>query len=58
MSNNTELINNLNDWNKWIEDAISKKLIKYYEFEQFNNIQEIGYGGFGKVYCAKLEEFS
>ncbi|GES88018.1 kinase-like domain-containing protein [Rhizophagus clarus] len=53
MSNiNPEIIDNLNDWNKWIEEAISKKLIKYYEFDQFHNLQEIGSGGFGKVYCA------
>ncbi|GES93543.1 kinase-like domain-containing protein [Rhizophagus clarus] len=29
------------DWNEWIEDAISKKLIKYYEYKDFSNIQEI-----------------
>ncbi|GBC25202.2 kinase-like domain-containing protein [Rhizophagus irregularis DAOM 181602=DAOM 197198] len=33
MSNKAELINNSNDWNKWIEEAISKKLIKHYEYE-------------------------
>ncbi|EXX56847.1 uncharacterized protein OCT59_017078 [Rhizophagus irregularis] len=49
MSNNAELVSNSNDWNKWIEEAISKKLIKYYEYNQFYNIQEIGSGGFGKV---------
>ncbi|GES93565.1 kinase-like domain-containing protein [Rhizophagus clarus] len=37
------------DWNEWIEDAISKKLIKYYEYKDFSNIQEIGTGGFAKV---------
>jgi serine/threonine protein kinase len=52
MSINVEFINNSNDWNKWIEEAISRKLIKYYEFRQFHNVQEIGSGGFGKVYCA------
>ncbi|CAB4379580.1 unnamed protein product [Rhizophagus irregularis] len=49
MSYNAELVSNSNDWNKWIEEAISKKLIKYYEYNQFYNIQEIGSGGFGKV---------
>ncbi|CAB4495541.1 unnamed protein product [Rhizophagus irregularis] len=49
MSSNAELVSNSNDWNKWIEEAISKKLIKYYEYNQFYNIQEIGSGGFGKV---------
>ncbi|CAB4479790.1 unnamed protein product [Rhizophagus irregularis] len=52
MSINSELISNSNDLNKWIEEAISKKFFKYYEFEQFYNIQEIGSGGFGKVYRA------
>ena len=37
---------------KWIEEAIEKKHIKYYEYENFNNIEEIGYGSFGKVYRA------
>ncbi|PKY53159.1 hypothetical protein RhiirA4_471212 [Rhizophagus irregularis] len=47
MSNNAEPTKNSNECN-WIEDAISKKLIKYYEFDQFCNLQEIGFGGFGK----------
>ncbi|CAB5364655.1 unnamed protein product [Rhizophagus irregularis] len=55
MSNNTELINNSNECN-WIEEAISKKLIKFYEFGQFYNIQEIGSGGFGKVYRADWKD--
>ena len=41
-----------NEWINWIEEAISKKLIKYYEFEYFHNIKEIGSGGCGKVYRA------
>ncbi|RIA82069.1 hypothetical protein C1645_835968 [Glomus cerebriforme] len=36
----------------WIEDAISKKHIKYYEYDRFSNIQKIGSGAFGKVYRA------
>ncbi|GES90021.1 kinase-like domain-containing protein [Rhizophagus clarus] len=52
MSNNAETINNSNDWYKWVEEAISKKHIKYYEIENFSNIQEIGSGGFAKVYSA------
>ncbi|GES93144.1 kinase-like domain-containing protein [Rhizophagus clarus] len=38
---------------EWIEDGISKKHIKYYEYEHFSNIEKIGNGGFGKVYRAK-----
>ncbi|GBC18159.2 kinase-like domain-containing protein [Rhizophagus irregularis DAOM 181602=DAOM 197198] len=48
MSNNIE-IEGIN----WIEEAISKKHIKYYEYEYFYNIKEIGTGGFGKVCRAK-----
>ncbi|UZO05665.1 uncharacterized protein OCT59_026009 [Rhizophagus irregularis] len=55
MSNNTELINNSNECD-WIEEAISKKLIKFYEFGQFYNLQEIGSGGFGKVYRADWKD--
>ena len=47
MSNNIE---NSNEWINWIEEAISKKHIKYYEYCHFSDIQEIGCGNFGKVY--------
>jgi hypothetical protein len=50
MSNNkTE---NTNEWINWIEEAIVKEHLNYYEYKQFTNIQEIGSGGFGKVYRA------
>ena len=37
-----------NEWVNWIEEAISKRHIKHYEYKEFKNIQEIGIGGFGK----------
>ncbi|POG75296.1 uncharacterized protein OCT59_024287 [Rhizophagus irregularis] len=43
---------NKNEWIKWIEEAIDEEHIKYYEYKEFNNFQEIGTGGFGKVYRA------
>jgi hypothetical protein len=43
---------NTNEIIDWIEEAISKKFIKYYDRECFGDIQEIGSGGFGKVYRA------
>ena len=54
MSNITELkvAGNSNEWIEWIEESIAKKTIKYYDYKHFNNIQEIGFGGFGKVYRA------
>ncbi|POG61389.1 kinase-like domain-containing protein [Rhizophagus irregularis DAOM 181602=DAOM 197198] len=42
-----------NECINWIEEAIGKKHIKYYEYNQFNNIEEIGSGSFGTVYRAK-----
>jgi hypothetical protein len=54
MSNNTEFkfIDNSNEWINWIEESIAKKRIKCFENKHFNNIQEIGFGSFGKVYRA------
>ncbi|GES88055.1 kinase-like domain-containing protein [Rhizophagus clarus] len=45
-------INNANNWTNLIEDAISKNHIKYYEYDHFYNIKEVGSGSFGKVYRA------
>src|SRR5436853_7384164 len=36
----------------WIEKAISKKQIKYYDYKYFKNVQEISIDGFEKVYRA------
>ena len=54
MSNNIEfkVAENSNEWINWIEEAIAKNYFKYYEYKHFSNIQEIGSGGFGKVYRA------
>ncbi|POG74927.1 kinase-like domain-containing protein, partial [Rhizophagus irregularis DAOM 181602=DAOM 197198] len=41
-----------NEWVNWIEEAVDKEYFKFYEYNQFNNIQHIGTGGFGKVYRA------
>jgi hypothetical protein len=50
-NNETKITNEPKEVN-WIEDAISNKHIKYYEIDHFSNFQEIGTGGFGKVYRA------
>ena len=38
--------------NEWIEEAISKRHMKYYDYKHFHNIQQIGNGAFGKIYRA------
>ncbi|GBC08825.1 hypothetical protein RclHR1_08400003 [Rhizophagus clarus] len=54
MTNNTQFkaTDNPNEWINWIEESIAKKQIKYYDYKYFNNIQEIGFGSYGKVYRA------
>jgi hypothetical protein len=43
---------NIDEWINWIEEAINKNYIKYYKYESFKNIKEIGSGVFRKVFCA------
>ncbi|CAB4395942.1 unnamed protein product [Rhizophagus irregularis] len=43
----------MNEWSKWLDEAVTKKHIKYYEYEHFKNIQVIGFVSFGKVYRTK-----
>ncbi|GBB89412.1 hypothetical protein RclHR1_01610003 [Rhizophagus clarus] len=54
MSDNikTQDVEYTNEWVKWIEEAVDREYLKFYEYNQFNNIQHIGTGGFGKVYRA------
>src|SRR5690349_11574919 len=46
----TTMSNNSNEWINWIEEAISKQHIKYYDYKHFHSFKEIGTGSFGKVY--------
>ena len=41
---------------EWIENCIIEKLIKYYEYNEFNKVEEIGSGIVGKVYRANLKQ--
>ena len=54
MTDNIEIqdAKNSDEWINWIEEAIDKEYFKYYEYKNFSNIQEIGTGGFGKVFRA------
>ncbi|CAB4438307.1 unnamed protein product [Rhizophagus irregularis] len=48
---------NINEWTNWIEEAIIKQHIKYYEYENFKNIQEVGSGAFGKLKLQREVDF-
>ncbi|GBB86612.1 hypothetical protein RclHR1_00130053 [Rhizophagus clarus] len=51
---------NSNEWISWIESAIAKEYFKYYEYNNFSDIQEIGSGKLGKIYranCKDLNEY-
>jgi hypothetical protein len=50
-------IENSNEWNNWIENAIASRNIKQYEYKNFSNIQEICSSNFGKVYRANWNDF-
>ena len=45
-----------NEWTNWIEEAISKKHIKHYDYKHFSNIQGINNGSLGKVYRANWKD--
>ncbi|GBB97685.1 hypothetical protein RclHR1_03040002 [Rhizophagus clarus] len=54
MSDNTKMdemhdIENKSECVNWIEEAIDKEHLKYYEYKEFSNFQEIGAGAFGKL---------
>lgn len=46
---------NIDEWAQWIEDRIAKGYINYHDYNEFQNINCIGTGGFGKVYRATWE---
>ncbi|RGB37185.1 kinase-like domain-containing protein [Rhizophagus diaphanus] len=46
---------NLDEWTQWSEDGIAKGYINYHGYNEFQNINCIGTGGFGKVYQATWE---
>lgn len=57
MSNNKEVeynqyTENSDECIKWIEEAIDKEYLNYYEYKHFSNVEEIGFGAFGKVFRA------
>ena len=56
-STETQTAGNSNEWVNWIEDAISRKKFKYYEYKYFHNIQKIGKGAFGEIYRANWKNW-
>lgn len=51
-SNDSNSIN----WINWIEESISIGRIHYYEYKHFRNKEEIGSGGYGRVYRANRKK--
>ena len=43
---------NDNELSNWFEKSIENEEITYYDDQDFNNIHEIGFGGFSSVYSA------
>ncbi|GBB83464.1 hypothetical protein RclHR1_01020005 [Rhizophagus clarus] len=43
---------NNNNSDKWIENFIKEEHLEYYDYKKFSHIEQIGTGGFGKVFRA------
>ena len=52
MSNETDI----NVYVDWLEKSIANEYFNYYEYSDFNNIQPIGSGNFGKVSRANWKD--
>ena len=60
MSDKSEIpVENSNEWINWIEEAISKRHAKYYDYKDFHNLQKIGSGLLEKfiVQIGKIQKF-
>jgi hypothetical protein len=44
-------IKDLNYYTNWLNYSISEEHISYYEYSDFINIQQIGKGSYGTVFC-------
>ena len=57
-TNNTEQPNSDTKWIKYIEDAVANKDIIKFDYQNFENFQVLGVGGFGKVYSATYKKLN
>jgi hypothetical protein len=48
MAENSET-KDLNYYTDWLDNSITEEHIKYYEYSDFTNIQQIGKGSYGNV---------
>ncbi|PKY53589.1 hypothetical protein RhiirA4_499290 [Rhizophagus irregularis] len=46
-----EEISKIKDYIDWLNYSISEEHIRYYEYSDFTNIQQIGNGSYGTVFC-------
>lgn len=55
MSNNKDELQTSRNSDKWTEEVISKNNIKYYEYNNFYNIERIDDGDYENVYRANIK---
>ena len=48
--------NNSNAHVDWIEKAIDENYIKYYDYVEFNDVEEINSGSVGNIFRAKWKD--
>ena len=60
MAENSKMkeIKNLNYYVDWLNNSIAEEHIKYYEYSDFANTQQIGKGSYGKVVRVNLKNSS
>ena len=56
MSTTEEQINDSTTYLDWLEKAISENYIKYYDYAEFTNKEEISNGSFGNVFRANWKD--
>jgi len=56
MSTTKEQINDSTTYLDWLEKAISENYIKYYDYDKFNNKEEISSGSFGNISRANWKD--
>ena len=44
--------NNFNDYDDWVEKAVTENYIKYYEYSEFTNMKVINHGSVGNIFRA------
>ncbi|CAB4388342.1 unnamed protein product [Rhizophagus irregularis] len=57
-NSNNESDDTDNKWVQWIKDGIANEYINYHDYNEFQDMERIGVGGFGNVYRANWKSLN